>query len=215
MKAEVHDSLASSLRLVVWLSCACGLLLSVDAAAQQLLDRILARVNGFEITYTDLLAARGFGVVTGATEDAALQRMIERQLQLNEVARFPPPEPSEAAVDAEVTRERNVAGARMREIMETSGTNDARIREMARDTLRIEAYIDQRFGTGLQVTDDEAAAYYGAHPDEFRRNGTVIPFDEALPTARERANAERRQQQVERWLIDLRGRADIVVPRAG
>jgi hypothetical protein len=186
------------------------------ASAQQplLLDRILARVSGNEITYTDLMAARGFGVVAGPADDAALQQMIDRQLLLIEVARFPPPDPPEAAVAAELARERAVAGARMQELMTSTGTDEARLRDIARDTLRIDAYIDQRFGTSMQVTDDEAAGYYGAHPDEFRRNGVVIPFEEALPVARERASAERRREQVQRWLLDLRGRADIAVPKS-
>jgi hypothetical protein len=200
-------------RAAIILHLAFGILQFEPAAAQQLLDRILARVNGYEITQTDVNAVRGLGVVTGATEGDALQRMIERQLLLGEVTRFPPPEPAAAAVDAEEAREKMVAGARLQEIMQSTGTDEARIREMARDTLRIEAYIDQRFGTALQVTDDEAAAYYGGHPDEFRRGGVVIPFEEALPVARERANAQRRREQVERWLIDLRGRADIVIPK--
>ena len=40
----------------------------------------------------------------------------------------------------------------------------------------------------------------------------VIPFEEALPVARERASIERRKEQVQRWMYDLRGRADIAVP---
>jgi hypothetical protein len=183
-------------------------------AAQQpvLLDRIVARVSGNEITFTDLGAARGVGVVPGPTDEAALQQMIDRQLLLIEVARFPPPEPAETAVAAEFARQQAVAGPRLAAIMEATGSDEARLRDLARDTLRIEAYINQRFGTSMQVTDDEAAGYYGAHPDEFRRNGAVIPFEEALPVARERASIERRQEQVERWLYDLRARADIAIP---
>jgi hypothetical protein len=98
------------------------------------------------------------------------------------------------------------------ELMVSTGTGDDRLRDLARDTLRIDGYVDQRFGTAQQVTQDEAAAYYDAHPEEFRRNGVVIPFEEALPVARERANAERRRAQLDRWLLDLRARADIAIP---
>jgi hypothetical protein len=115
-------------------------------------------------------------------------------------------------VDEQVARERMVAGDRLPAAMQATGLDDARIRDLARDTLRIRAYIDQRFGTAVQVTDDEAEAYVAAHPDEFRRNGAPIPLDEAMPIARERANTERRTAQVERWLQDLRSRADIAVP---
>jgi len=204
------------MRGLCWLGClhaACGILIGSSASAQQLLDRILARVGGHEITQTDLQAARGFGVVAGPTDDAALQQMIDRRLLLIEVGRFPPAEPSDAAVAAEVAREKMTPGAGLQLLMESTGTDEARLRETARDTLRIEAYIDQRFGNSMQVTDDEAAGYYGEHPDEFRQNGVVTPFEEALPLARERASAERRKEQVQRWMYDLRARADIVIPR--
>jgi hypothetical protein len=200
-------------RIALCLQFAFCILHSGSAAAQQLLDRIVARVSGSELTLTDLQTARGFGVVAGPTEAVALEQLIDRQLLLVEVQRFPPPDPAETAVAAEVTREKAVAGNRLQELMASTGTDEARLHDIARDTLRLEAYIDQRFGTSMQVTDDEAAAYYGAHPDEFRRDGAAIPFEEALPVARERASIERRKEQVQRWLYDLRGRADIAIPR--
>ena len=203
--------------MMLWVPVALCIFSYGVASAQQLLDRILARVGGVAITLTDLQAARALGLVEGATEEAALQQLINRRLLLIEVARFPPPAPSEAAVDREVARQRTAAGARLPEIMRSTGLDEQRLRDLARDTLRIAAYMDQRFGTALQVTEDEAQVYYRDHPDEFRRNGVVIPFEEALPVARERANAERREAQVERWIFDLRGRADIAVnpPVAG
>ena len=206
---------ARLLRTTCCLHFAFCILNSGAAGAQQplLLDRILARVSGNELTLTDLQTARGFGVVTGPTEAAALEQLIDRQLLLIEVARFPPPDPPEAAVAAELAREKAVAGARLQELMASTGTDEGRLHDIARDTLRVEAYIDQRFGTSMQVTDDEAASYYGGHPDEFRRDGVVIPFEEALPVARERASSERRKEQVQRWMYDLRGRADIAVPK--
>ena len=211
--ATIAVTVAVSVRCVLCLHFAFFILHSCPVVAQQLLDRILARVSGNEITLTDLQAARGFGIVPGPTDEAALQQMIDRQLLLLEVARFPPPDPSEPAIAAEIARQRSAAGARLQQLMESTGTDEARLRDFARDTLRIAAYIDQRFGTSMQVTDDEAAAYYGAHPEEFRRNGVAIPFQEALPVARERASIERRNEQVLRWMYDLRGRADIAIPK--
>jgi hypothetical protein len=190
----------------------------MPADAQALIDRVVARVTSTggttAITLTDVQAARALGVIAGASDEEAVQQMITRQLLLNEVSRFPPSEPAPAAIDAQEARLRAAAGARLPEVLRTTGLSDERIRDIARDTLRIEAYIDQRFGTALQATDDEAQQYYDAHPAEFRRDGAVIPFAEALPTARERASAERRRAQVDRWLLDLRLRADIARPAA-
>ena len=198
-----------TLCIVHW---ALGIGHSDPAAAQQLLDRIVARVSGTAIPLTDLQAARGFGVVSGPTDEAALQQLINRQLLLIEVGRFPPPDPSEAAIATEVARERAAAGPRLAELMASTGTDEGRLRDLARDTLRIDGYVDQRFGTAEQVTEDEAAEYYNLHPGEFQRNGVTIPFEEARPIARQRAAAERRQTQLDRWLADLRARADITVP---
>lgn len=178
-----------------------------------LIDRLMARVNGTPITLTDLQMARGLGVVEGATDGEALPRVIDRQLMLGEVARFPPPEPDPAAIDAQAAREREAAGPRLPALMAATGLDEVRLRDMARDTLRIRGYIDQRFGTAVQVTDSEAELYYQTHPGEFLRQGVAIPLEEALPTARERANTERRTAQVDRWLGDLRNRADVAVPK--
>jgi hypothetical protein len=201
-----------ALRVVLCLQCAAWLLHSGYASAQQLVDRVVARVGTNAVTLTELQAARGFGIVNAPSEEAALQQMIDRQLLLIEVSRFPPDEPTEMELAAEVARERAAAGGRLAQLMASTGTDEARLRDLARDTLRIDNYIDQRFGTAQQVTQDEAALYYGAHPEEFRRNGAAIPFDEALPLARELANAERRRAQLDRWVADLRGRTDISIP---
>lgn len=119
-------------------------------ASQQLLDRIVAHVDGTAITLTDLNAAIGLGVVeapAGSDRDTvALQRLIERQLVLAEVARFAPPEPQAVAVDREVAAMTARAGGRLAALMDATGVDEARIREMARDTLRIQAYATQRFG---------------------------------------------------------------------
>lgn len=184
--------------------------------AQQLLDRIVARVNGYAITLTDVNAAVELGVVDApAGEDrqaAATQRLIERQLVLDEVARFAPPEPDAATVDHEVARMIGRVGPRLAAVMASTGVDDSRIREMARDTLRIQAYLDQRFGTTVQVSAEEVVQYYRAHPEEFTRSGTLMPFEEAEPSARQRAAAARHAATIAQWLRDLRARAEVVEP---
>jgi hypothetical protein len=112
------------------------------ALQQVLLDRIVASVDGVAITQSDLNAAIALGVIAEPT----LDRLIERQLVLAEVARFAPPEPAAAAIDTEVAAMTARAGGRLAAVMDATGVDDVRIREMARDTLRIRAYAAQRFG---------------------------------------------------------------------
>ena len=140
-----------------------------------------------------------------------LQRAIDRQLQLNEVARFSPPEPPAAAVAEEVAAMRARVGARFEALAASTGLDDERIRQLARETLRIRAYIAQRFGTNAQATEDEARRYYDEHPAEFMRDGVRMPFEEAEPIARQRASADRLRATIDQWIRDLRMRSEVVI----
>jgi len=196
-------------------SAALLMLSSVAVAAQQLLDRVLARVGGEPITLTDVQAAIGLGVIqpTGADLIAsATQQLIDRQLILAEVQRFPPPEPAPAAVAREVARLTMNAGPALPKLMQSTGVGEERIREIARDDLRILAYLDQRFGTAAQVSDEEVAAYYRDHQAEFQSGGgDAAPFEEVAAIARQRASDARRRATVDQWIRDLRARADISI----
>ena len=142
----------------------------VPAAAQQLLDRVVARVGTSAITQTDVEAAVAFGVVEQKAADGRdpVQQLIDRRLILAEVVRFPPPEPSESEVTALVATMRTTAGAGVAAVMKRTGVDDQRLAELARDTLRIRSYIQQRFGSGA-----------------------------------------RGEQQLARWLSDIRARGDV------
>ena len=79
------------------------MLCSSFPSAQQLLDRVLARVDTNPITLTDVQAALALGIVqvdSGDPVAEGTQRMIDRQLELTEVQRFPPPEPSPAGMSS-------------------------------------------------------------------------------------------------------------------
>ena len=182
---------------------------------QQLLDRVLARIDGAPLTLTDVQAAIGLGLVQVPPGPEAMgtgmQLMIDRQLELTEVQRFPPPEPDAAAVAREAARLKMNAGSRLPALMQSTGLTEERISDIARDNLRIAAYLDQRFGTIVQVSDEDVASYYRTHEAEFTRGGDTIPFEEAEPTARQRASNERRRATVEQWIRDLRSRTDVAI----
>jgi hypothetical protein len=188
-------------------------ILNFTASAQPLLlDRVLAVVEGTPITLTAVRAAMGLGIADAPSEQDALEQVIDRQLLLHEVQRFPPPEPPAAEVDAEAAR--LLARPGVQALMQSTGIDDRRVREIARETLRIRGYLEQRFGTTVQVSDVEVDRYYRDHRDEFLRNGLLIPFPEAEPVARERASAERLASMIAQWMTELRTRAAITRPGA-
>ncbi len=130
----------------------------VPSDAQQLLDRVVARVGTSPITQTDVEAAVAFGVVEQQDAEGrdALKQLIDRRLILAEVERFPPPDPAEASIMELVAKMRATAGANAAAVMKRTGVDDKRLTEIARDTLRIRDYLRQRFGTGPRADQQMA-----------------------------------------------------------
>jgi hypothetical protein len=141
--------------------------------AQQVLDRVVARVGTTAVTQTDVDAALAFGIVNTQAGEPVKQ-IIDRKLMLAEVEKFRPPEPAEAAIAELVAKMKATAGAQTGAVMKSTGVDEKRLTELARETLRIQSYIQQRFG-----------------------------------------NSTRSEQQMERWINDLRARGDVaeVSPR--
>ncbi len=180
--------------------------------AQTLLDRVVARVNGTVILLTDVRAAVAFGLIDAAPEsEDAIEQMVQRILLLDEVSRFPPPEPAPAVLDVEVARLRTHVGGSLDAVRRSTGVTDDQVRLMARDRLKIQAYLDQRFGVGVPLTDEQVLQYYRDHPTEFTSGGEVLSFERAQGLVRERAGLEQRRRTISQWLTDLRARGDVSV----
>jgi hypothetical protein len=142
---------------------------AVETGAQQQLDRVVARIGTTALTQTDVDAALAFGVIDRQAGDPVKQ-MIERRLIIAEVNRFPPPEPGETAITEQVAKMKATAGAQAAAIMKRTGVDEKRLAEFARETLRIQAYIAQRFGGAR--SDQQRAQWL----DSLRARGDVTEF---------------------------------------
>ena len=190
---------------------------SAAGVRAEIIDRILAVVNGAIIMQSDVAVAIRLGLVPSAggpdPASAALDSLIERQLMLSEVDRYAPPDPAEAEVDRHVADIRSRAGAQFDAILLQGGIAVDQLRREVRDNLRIEAYLQQRFGA-TQPTEEEILQYYRDHPAAFSRNGVVRSFDDAHDVARAALIEERRGATIRDWVAGLRRRASVsVLPR--
>lgn len=199
-----------------------GLLIVISTAgarpAAQIIDRVLAVVVGEPITLSDVTAALRLGLVPAAAgtadrDQAALNTLIERQLQLIEVNRYVPPEPSDADIDARLAqvRARFDSQAALESAMKDTGVTPTLLRARLRDDERIETYLQQRFGGSYQPGEDEIARYYRSHESEFIRNGVRRPYEDVHDEARSRLVADRTASLVREWVAGLRRRADVTV----
>jgi hypothetical protein len=121
------------------------------AAADEVIDRVLAVVNGEVITLSDVRAARELGrVQPGDAPDpvrVVLSQLIDRVLVLTEVDRFAPPEPTAVSIESafESVVARFESPAAFAATLARLGIDGAFVRDLLREDLRIRAYLDQRF----------------------------------------------------------------------
>jgi hypothetical protein len=188
--------------------------LSAPVAAAEIIERVLAVVNGSIITLSEAHAATRFGLVGSAdTLDAVVDRLIDRRLALTEIDRYAPPEPTAEKIDEALAGiEATFASPdQLRAALAATGLTMVQLRRHARDELRIRAYEQERFGYVMQPSEEEALTYYRANPAQFTTGGVLRPFDDARAAVRAALLAERRSQLAREWLAGLRRRANISV----
>ena len=191
----------------------CVLLCATPVDAQ-VIDRVLATVDGHLVTLSDARATTALGLTPAPVEGAALDRWIERLLMLQEVDRFAPPEPAASVVDERVAGVLAPLGApdAVRATLARLGIDQQWVARWVRDDLRIQAYSEQRFAGSLEPTADELENYYREHAAEFVRDGRELTTEQAQALARTHVMAIRRRALMADWLEGLRRRATIVRP---
>jgi hypothetical protein len=187
------------------------------AGRTEVIDRIMAVVDTQIITLSDTRAALRFALVPADVSidplAAALQRLIDRRLTIAEVDRYAPPEPLPAQVDAALSViERRFQDALAMEIaLNQTAMSREELRRFVRDTLRIDAYLQQRFASVVQASDDDVVRYYREHSAEFTVDGRLRPLDDVREAARAGAVREQRAAMAQQWLEGLRRRGSVQV----
>ena len=172
-------SVASAFRrkaLLVVLLAFCGGVVHAD-----IIDRIMAVVDGQIITLSDVTAALQFHLVEpppGTPDPVAhtVDRLIERTLVLAEVERFQPPEPDPIEITIRVDELERQAGsaAAFDKLLATTGLTRGRLGRHIRDDLRITTYKNQRFGANTPPAERDAAMSTWVSELRRRANVTVL-----------------------------------------
>lgn len=155
-----------------WCATALVLLLALPAPAAEPLDRILARVNGQVVLLSDAQAARVLGLAGLPPQgelSAAAHALVDRQLMVAEAMRGLPEAPDAARVEKEVAAMTARVGgpSRLSPVMAETGVTVEHLRRLARESLWIDAYLQQRFADGL--TSDAGQAWLG----DLRRRASI------------------------------------------
>jgi parvulin-like peptidyl-prolyl isomerase len=198
--------------LLFWLSLA----IAGGMAAQEIVDRIVARVENDIILLSDIrVLSRYQQFLDGKSEADAqiLERLIDQWIVRTEagVSRFP--QPSDADIDRELERVQK-SFASMEEFearRKQSGLSAAEIREMVAAQLYLSNYLDSRFRPGVQIDPKTIDDFYekSVVPRAKARGQEPPPLDTARDFIQEALVQRGINDQADQWLIESKARLHI------
>lgn len=198
--------------LLFWLSLASAR----GTAAQEIVDRIVARVENDIILLSDIRAlSRYQQFLDGKSETDAqiLERLIDQWIVRTEagVSRFP--RPSEADLDRELERVQK-SFASMEEFearRKQSGLSVAEIRDMVAAQLYLSNYLDSRFRPGVQIDPKTIEDFYqkSVVPRAKARGQEPPPLEEARDYIQEALVQRGINDQADQWLIESKARLHV------
>ena len=204
------------------------LLLIPSVRAQQIVDQILTLVNDEVITRTDLLwsiamdpqAPSPVGPVSSDVLSQKLDVMIDERLIAQEAARIPTAEITRDDIEKKRTEliKSFRSEAEFRQRIGSVGLTPQKLDELLRQRILIDRFADFRFRSFVLVTEQEIKRYYDeSFVPEMRRKGQVPPsLDQMLQGAtvreqiRDILKGRKIDEEINRWLVSARQRADVV-----
>jgi hypothetical protein len=199
-------------------------LFSSSARAQEVVDLWVATINNAElITYSDVMwqlalePDKPLDPPRPTDFQGALDNVINQRLIAIEAGKLPQINSTDKEVDDEIARLIKFFPssadfyARFRRV----GLNGDQVRDIVRQRVQIEKYIDFRFRSFTIVTDKDIADYYrDVFVPRFQRQrpGVIVPkLDDVRARLRDELVERRVESEVTAFLEDARTRADIII----
>jgi hypothetical protein len=190
--------------------------LAHSARAQQLVDRIVATVEGDVITLSEVRELGAFNRLTGQSQlsdHELLQRLINQWIVVSEATASRFPASSQAQLDIAYNQlvaefpSPEAYRARLREL----GLDDAAVRRQLERQLFLARYLDQKYRFLVRVEQPSVDAYYREvfAPRLQARGEKPPPLDAVREQVREILTQQEITRLAERWLDESRARLRI------
>jgi hypothetical protein len=149
--------------------------------------------------------------LSAANRKKAAERVIDQTIIADEIVHGAYQRPVPGDADALVAQLRSSrfggSDARLLQALSAYGLTADALRTQLLWQLEVLRFIDQRFRTGVLVTDDEVKEYYNQHLAELAKQNPGNATLEALePKIRETLEGERINQSFDEWLSRARQR---------
>ena len=203
-------------RAFPWRLLVAALLAAAPVIAQQVADRVAARVENDIILESEIRELGQYQrLLEGRAEPEAqrLDRLIDQWIVHTEAeaARFP--KPTDAEINAELDRIRKVFPSleAFQQRLRDSGLTETALRRVVGQQLYLTRYLDSRFRAAAQVEPSTIEAYYR---DEFaarleKTGSSVPPLEDVRLHIRDVLVERGINEQAARWLAESRSRLRI------
>jgi parvulin-like peptidyl-prolyl isomerase len=199
-----------------WIVSGFFLIAAAIAAGQDVIDRIVARVDNDIILMSDVRALAKYQTfVDGKAEPDAdiLERLIDQYIVRNEAkaALFPQPSDEDVKRSLERLKRSFSSPEEFEERQKQSGLTDEDIDRMLRVQLYLSNYLDSRFRASIQIDDKDIENFYKSRivPRAESRGQTPPTLDAARGFIQEALVQRAINEQSDRWLKEARARLHI------
>ena len=208
------------------LFCAVALLpAAAPARAGEVLDRIVATVNGRIILQSDWEAAlrfaalvdgRGFDQLSVDDRKAALDRLIDQELLKEQMGSSDVKQPSDEQVIQRVREVRKQYSQAMDEqgwqtILAQYGFSEDELKQRVAVELELARLVDVRLRPGVDIDVQSIESYYNQELlPQLRQSGAKeVPLAEVSPKIKEILTEQKVNELLLAWLQNLRSGSDI------
>ena len=202
--------------LLACVAALCAQTFAGQLAAQEIIDRIAARIENDVILLSDIRElSRYQQLVEGKAEpdEQLLDRLIDQWIVRSEAEASRFPQPSDADINREMERlQKSFATPEEYESRKKqSGLSEAEVRRMMTSQLYLSNYLDSRFRPSVQIDEKTIEDFYqnGVIPRAQAR-GQAPPTLEASRDLIQEALVQRGiNEQADRWLKESRARLHV------
>jgi hypothetical protein len=185
-------------------------------AAQEIVDRIVARVENDIILLSDVRALSRYQQFLDGkseTDGQILDRLIDQWIVRTEadVSRFRQPSEADINLSLERLRKSFASTEEYEARKKQAGLSEAEIREMAAAQLYLSNYLDSRFRPGVQIDPKTIEDFYvkSVVPRAKARGQEPPPLDDARELIQEALVQRGINDQADQWLIESKARLHI------
>jgi hypothetical protein len=191
-------------------------LTGADSPGQEIIDRIVARVESDVILLSEVRAlGRYQQLVEGKSESDAqiLDRLIDQWIVRSEAdtAQFPRPSVADMAAGVEQVQKSFASDGEYQARKKQIGLTDAEVRSVVAAQLYLSNYLDSRFRPSAKIEPKDIEQFYekAVVPRAQARGQAAPALDVARDYIHEALVQRSINEQADRWLNESRGRLHV------